>query len=226
MSYRHNKYLGWILSAITGVLVILFFVGAFYLPGEYQIGTEVVVSRTPESIWKWFAHPDNWKKRFSVIHSVEEPLNNKGAGVGEQLTIETNIPGGMKLKSNIVITDWVKGRLVGDWHQGDWINGRSLPLTKVIDRFEFKPEGLGKTRIIFKETFDVNGPFNKWLAYLVVKPAEDRLLAEILNEYNHSIKQNHSTPASRDKSGEPSNWRITDVKESFIYQDLSFRSNH
>lgn len=193
MPYRPYKFLAWLIIVTAGVLVTLSLVGIFYLPGEYQIGTEVLVSRTPKSLWKWFVHPENWNKRFSVVYSVEDSFK-KEEGVGEQLQIKTNIPGGTMLISNIVVTDWVKERLIEARHKGDWINGRSLPLTNVTDRFEFKPEGLGKTRVIFKETFDVKGPFNKWLAYLVVKPAADRFLAEILNEYNHSIKQNHATP--------------------------------
>ncbi|MFI5304744.1 MAG: SRPBCC family protein [Nitrospiria bacterium] len=193
MSNRYRTLLGVTIIAIAGILLILSLLGTFYLPGVYQIGTEVVVPRTPNSIWKWFVHSNNWNRRFSVVYSVEDSFN-KEAGVGEELQIRTNIPGGVNLISNIVVTDWVKERLIGDRHKGDWVNGRPLPLTNVTDRFEFKPEGLNKTRVTFKETFEVHGPINKWLAYLVIKPVADRFLAEILNEYNNSIKLNHTTP--------------------------------
>lgn len=192
MSHLSVKHLGWMLIGIAGVLAIAFFVGSMFLPGQYQIGTEVVIPRSPEATWNWFVHPKNWNRRFSVVQRVEESSNIESQ-IGEQLQIETRIPGGNKLISNIVVTDWIKGRLVGDRHQGDWLYDRPLPLINVKDRFEFRPEGLGKTRVLFKETFDVNGPLDKWIAFLVVKPAADRFLAEILNEYHQAIHQNHKT---------------------------------
>ena len=47
-------------------------------------------------------------------------------------------------------------------------------------RFEFRPEGEKKTRLIFNGSFEVHGFLNKWLAYLVLKPTADQVIPRSL----------------------------------------------
>lgn len=189
MSNRQVKHLIKIGMYFFGGFVLIFLAGYFYLPEKYHLETEVVVPRTTEKVWEWFLHPENWNKRFSIVQSVEETVT-KERGVGEELKIEANLVKGEKLTSKLVITDWKKGRLISDRHLGDWLNDRPLPLINVHDKLEFKPAGDNNTKIIFNETFNVKGPVNKWLAYLFVKPAADRLMARIIMEYNLNLQKN------------------------------------
>jgi hypothetical protein len=173
--------LWWLALVAGGVVLLALLVGLFVLPEEYRFGTDVVIATTPDRAWTWFINPARWPKRFSTVQSVEGAPGTM-AGVGTHHRVTLNLPGGGTLASDLVVTDAVAGQLYADRHLGDWLNGRLLPVTNVTDRLEFKPDGEGRTRIAFMERLDVNGPLNKWLAYLVLKPIADRVIAEVAGE--------------------------------------------
>lgn len=169
VSSDRKNVLGAVIFVIIGFFLVLFLVGRFILPGEYQIGTEVVVLRSPDRAWQWLSHPKNWNKKIGLIQPLDESSDQE-VKIGEKLSIMTYLPGGGKLTSEVVVTDLIVGYLIGDTHQVDRVNERPLPIHNVKDQFEFKPEGLGRTRIIFKETFDVEGVLNKLFILLLNHP--------------------------------------------------------
>ena len=175
-----------LLIAVLGLVAAI--VLTAFLPERYQYGTEIVVSRNVDRTWKSFTDPPKWKKTFPAIQSVDESFSGK-RGVGEEIKVETLFPGGKDFIAKLIITDWVKGEVIEDRHAGDWLNGRPLPVSNVNDRIEFAPAGKNKTKITFRESFEVKGPVNKWIAYFFVKPAASRMLAEFLNDYNENVKR-------------------------------------
>ena len=164
------------------------------LPTEYQFTHEVVIPRTPDRSWRWFVQPDHWSKRFSMIRIPDQVPSTKD-GVGTLRRIVFDIPGGNKITSEIEVTEWVEGKLYADRHLKDTLNGKTLPIDNAGSRFEFEPEGKNNTRLIFNGTFEVHGFFNKWFAYLVLKPLADRVIPGSLPVLFRSIERHEKKPA-------------------------------
>jgi len=173
-----------LLSFFCGLLA-LFVVTRYYLPDHYEMGTEITVPRNIDKTWNLFTNPKRWKDRISALRSVNEYVPGT-RGIGEEIEIAAQLSSSEQLTSKMVITQWNRGRSIEDWHVGDWLNGQSLPIKNVFDRFEFKSLGAGQTRIIFRETYDAKGVFNQWLAYFVVRPAELRLISQLSREFKGS----------------------------------------
>ncbi|HTN44596.1 MAG TPA: SRPBCC family protein [Nitrospiria bacterium] len=195
-SPAQKELAAWIGIILAVCLILFFLAGLWWLPGEYQVRTQVAVSRTPEQAWAWFADPDHWGRRFPMVQA-DENASNAMTGAGDRRRVTLHIPGGSTLVSEILITDFVKGHLYADRHLGDWMDGKPLPIANARDRLEFDPEGSGKTRITFKGVFEVKGPLNRWLAFLVLKPTADRIIAQALEEYGRSIGIDRPSPTTR-----------------------------
>jgi len=185
-----KRLLIWTVGSIAGLFLILIFVGALLLPDEYHFKTEMIVPKPPIRAWAWFVDPEHWNKRLSMIENIEGP-SKKLLEVGDRRRIVTIFSGGNKLTTDVLVTNLIKGKLYSDRHLGNWLNNWSLPVSNVKDQLEFEPEGKDKTRIIIKGRFEVDGPFDKWIAYLMLKPEVDRFMANIQDEYHRSIENNN-----------------------------------
>ena len=188
-----RKRLLWGTAILAGAIALLWLAGLLFLPGEYRFGTDVVMAKDPERAWAWFVNPAHWPARFSIVQSVEGPSGTM-ADVGTRHRVTLRLPGGRTLVSDIIVTDAIAGRLFADRHVDDRVDGWPLPLERVTDRLEFNPDGTGKTRIVFTEIIDVEGAFGKWLAYLELNPVADRVIAEVVGDYNRAVA--HGRPVS------------------------------
>lgn len=195
MSNARINLIQWSGIAVVGGLVLMVLAGMLFLPETYHFGTVITVSRTPEQVWAWFVRPNRWAKRFPMIQSIDGGSDEMTA-VGAQHRLQIHLPGGKTLVSEIKITDFAKGRLYEDRHLGDWLDGTPLPITNVTDQLEFYRDGEGQTRITYTGVFEVKGLLNRWLAYFTLRPMADRVLAQVRNEYDRSIKKDHPSPTS------------------------------
>lgn len=187
-----RKTLLWGMAFMIGAVALAWGIGLFVLPGEYRFGSGVVIEEHPERVWAWFVNPANWPKRFPSVQSVEGTSDTM-AEVGTRHRVTLRLPGGRTLVSDIVVTEADAGRLFADRHLGDWLNGMALPLANVTDRLEFEPDVTG-TRVVFTEIVDIQGPFNKWLAYLGLKSVADRIIAEVVGDSRRAVV--HGRPVS------------------------------
>lgn len=192
-----RKSLLWGTAVTAGAAAAVWLVGLFVLPGEYRFGADVVIAKDPERVWAWFVEPEHWPARFSIVQSVEgAPETLKDAGAHHRVTLR--LPDGRTLVSDIVVTEAVAGRLYADRHLGDWLNGRPLPVANVTDRLEFGPDGTGKTRVVYTAIVEVNGPVDKWLAWLMLKPAADRVIADVVGDTRRAVDRGHQGAQAQD----------------------------
>lgn len=195
MSNEQKGLLLWCGVVVVGGLIPIILAGVLFLPRTYHFGTEITVSRTPEQAWAWFVRPKHWGKRFKTVQSIDGS-SDAITGIGERRQVLVHLPGGKTLVSEIMITDFTKGRLYADRHSGDWVDGTPLPIANVTDRIEFYPDGPGHTRITFTGFFEVNGLWNRWLAYFTLRPMADRVITRVRDEYDRSIEKDHPSPGA------------------------------
>jgi hypothetical protein len=179
---------------VAGLLMIVLIIG-LQLPAEYRFIREVVIPLTPDRSWRWFVRPDHWSKRFSMIHISDKVPSTKDS-VGTHRRIVFDIPGGGEIVSEIEVTEWVEGKLYADRHLKDTLNGKTLPIDNAGSRFEFRPEGEKKTRLIFNGFCEVHGFLNKWFAYLVLKPTADQVIPGSLPILFRSIERDEKNPSN------------------------------
>jgi hypothetical protein len=194
-----RRILLWGTAIMAGAVAAVWLVGLFVLPGVYRFSADAVVKKHPERVWAWFVDPALWPTRFSAVQSVEGAPGTMAA-VGSHHRITLRVSDGGTLVSDIVVTDAVAGRLYADRHLGDWWNGRPLPLANVTDRLEFDPDGTGKTRIVFTTIVEVTDPWIKWLAWLMLKPVVDRVIADVVGDFRRSVdggQQDATAPPPR-----------------------------
>jgi uncharacterized membrane protein len=178
-----KKRLAWIGIAAAGFLGLFLIVG-WLLPAEYRLEAETEVSRTPDRAWRRWVQLEDWPDRFSPIQSVQKLSDQEG--VGTRWKIETALPGGLDLISEVEVTHWVEGQLYAHRHVRDLINGRPLPVVNAESRLEFRPAGDERTRVIYTGTFEAHGPLKRWYAWLVVKPMADKAIKTLLAGFNIS----------------------------------------